>query len=212
MTDSSKAYFEDVAGSWDGMRQGFFPSSVRDCALDVARVRAGAVAADIGAGTGFMTEALVVRGLRVVAVDQSPKMLAVLAGKLAEAADVQCRVGTAERLPVADASMDHVFANMYLHHVEDPAGAIAEMTRIAKPGGTLVVTDVDSHDHEFLRTEHHDRWMGFERDHVRRWFEDAGLEGIRIECVGAECRATSEEGEGARICIFVASGTRAVGR
>jgi ubiquinone/menaquinone biosynthesis C-methylase UbiE len=210
-TDSSEKYFEEVAGSWDEMRSGFFPTSIRESALDMVAVQAGESAADIGAGTGFLTEALLQRGLKVVAVDRSKSMLAVLCEKLARTGDVECRSGTSEDLPVADGSVDRVFANMYLHHVEDPEVAIREMVRIVRPGGTVVVTDLDRHDHEFLRTEHQDRWMGFERDQVRRWFADVGLVGVRIECAGADCRTTSAEGEEAGISIFQAAGTRPAG-
>ena len=46
-------------------------------------------------------------------------------------------------LPLPDASVDAVFANMYLHHCPDPAAALREMARVLKPGGRLVVTDMD---------------------------------------------------------------------
>ncbi len=75
MPEGSKDYFDCVADAWDDMRKNFFPEAVRDRALDVADVRAGKLAAEIGAGTGFMTEALLARGLEVVAVDQSRSML-----------------------------------------------------------------------------------------------------------------------------------------
>ena len=114
----------------------------------------------------------------------------------------------AEHLPLETASVDYAFANMYLHHVEDPPTAIAEMVRILKPGGRLVVTDLDTHEFEFLRTEQHDRWLGFERADVRRWFREAGLDGVRVECVGEKCCAESEDGEDAAISIFIASGAR----
>ena len=120
--------------------------------------------------------------------------------------DVQCRVGNAESLPIQNASLDHVFANMYLHHVADPQTAIAEMVRTLKPGGKLTITDLDTHEHEFLKTEQHDVWMGFERTDVERWFVDAGLEGVVVDCVGQNCCTESEQGEDAAISIFVASG------
>jgi ubiquinone/menaquinone biosynthesis C-methylase UbiE len=60
---------------------------------------------------------------------------------------------------------------MYLHHVELPSEAIKEMVRILKPGGKLVVTDLDEHAFEFLKEEHHDKWMGFRRDDIERWFK-----------------------------------------
>lgn len=208
MGASSKEYFETVASQWDEMRAEFFPASLRDRALDAAGALAGQSAADVGAGTGFLTEALVERGLRVVAVDQSPAMLTILQQKHGKTGSLECREGASERLPLEDGSMDHVFANMYLHHVEDPGGAIAEMARSLKPGGSLVVTDVDSHEHEFLRTEHHDRWMGFEREQVRAWFEAAGLVDVFVECADARCSATSSGGEETDISIFLAKGIR----
>jgi ubiquinone/menaquinone biosynthesis C-methylase UbiE len=64
--------------------------------------------------------------------------------------------------------VDYVFANMYLHHVEQPVAAIREMARILKARGKLV--DLDEHNFESLRTEQHDRWPGFYREEVRQWF------------------------------------------
>jgi ubiquinone/menaquinone biosynthesis C-methylase UbiE len=59
---SSKQYFEQVATQWDEMRQNFFSENVREVALAVANIQAGAVAADLGAGTGFISEGLVKKG------------------------------------------------------------------------------------------------------------------------------------------------------
>jgi ubiquinone/menaquinone biosynthesis C-methylase UbiE len=208
MESSSKEYFDQIGAGWDEFREGLFPGSVRERALDEAGVQAGEIAADIGAGTGFLTEALVARGLKVVAVDQSEVMLEALSRKLTVPAGVECRTGVAEALPIDDGFVDHAFANMLLHHMEDPPGAIREMTRIVRPGGRLVITDLDAHEHEFLREEQHDRWMGFERDDVAAWLSEAGLVGVKIDCVGADCRTTSSAGEGIAVSIFVASGQK----
>ena len=72
---SSEQYFDKVADQWDHMRKSFFSDEVREKALAAANVKPGKLAADIGAGTGFITEGLVQNGLRVIAVDQSGAML-----------------------------------------------------------------------------------------------------------------------------------------
>ena len=65
------------------------------------------------------------------------------------------------------------------------------MTRILKPGGKLVITDLDEHDHEFLRTEQFDRWLGFKREDVRRWYAEAGLVEVGVECTDDNCCSAS---------------------
>ncbi len=205
----SKDYFDQVAGKWDEVRAGLFSEAVREKALAVAGVQAGQVAADIGAGTGFITEGLLHSGLRVIAVDQSEAMLAEMRRKFAGVEGIDYRLGEAEHLPIPDEAVDYAFASMYLHHVERPPEAIQEMVRILKPGGQLVITDLDEHEFEFLRREHHDRWMGFKREHVKHWFLAAGLKNVVVDCAGEDCCAQSSGGdEMASVSIFVASGEK----
>ncbi|MFQ5705440.1 MAG: class I SAM-dependent methyltransferase [Gemmatimonadales bacterium] len=208
MTDGSKEFFDGVADAWDEMRKNFYSDAVRDRALDVADVKPGRLAADIGAGTGFMTEGLLARGLNVVAVDQSQRMLEQMKQKFSAAGSVEYKLGGDSDLGIGDESVDYVFANMYLHHVEDPPAAIRAMARTLRPGGLLVITDVDKHDFEFLREEHNDRWLGFPRDSVDRWFRDTGLRDVVVDDVGQNCCVESSCGEAAAIGIFVASGTK----
>ncbi len=235
---SSREYFAQVAGDWDQMRTGFFSEAVREAALRLAGVRAGhctsQTAADLGAGTGFVTEALLQAGLSVAAVDQSAQMLAELRSRFGPGRPGGRRIATfeglAEALPLPDASVDFVFSNMFLHHVDDPGQAIAEMARVVRPGGRVVITDLDSHSHAFLLTEHHDRWPGFARADVTAWLDAAGLvhcqvEDARAERLGSQavggvccagpsgggevCCANSCDGsDKAQVSIFAAHATR----
>jgi ubiquinone/menaquinone biosynthesis C-methylase UbiE len=205
----SKRYFDKVANEWDTMRKAFFSEIVREKAMAIAEVLPGKLAADIGAGTGFVTEGLLQKGLRVIAVDQSEAMIHQMKNKFGDSPMIDYRIGEAGAIPIEDSSVDYVFANMFLHHVENPRLAIKEMVRILKPGGSLVITDLDKHDFEFLKTEHKDRWMGFRRSDVKRWFVESGLKNIEVDCAGDNCCAKSSSGsEFASISIFVVLGKK----
>lgn len=206
---NSRTYFDEVAPEWDKMRTAFFSEAVRDRALEVGGAEKGMLAADIGAGTGFITEGLVRRGLRVIAVDSSESMLQIMKRKFAGVEEIDYRVGDACKLPISSRTVDRVFANMYLHHVNAPHKAIREMARILKSGGMLVLTDMDEHHFGFLRVEHHDRWLGFRREDIYHWFTAAGLKNVTVDCAGENCCADSGSGsEHASVSIFVASGRK----
>jgi len=173
---NSKRYFDDVSNQWDTIRQTFFSDNIRKKMCEVAEVKMGETAVDIGAGTGFVTQELVNRKLRVIAVDQSQE------------------------------SVDYAMENLFLHHVEYPGQAIKEITRILKPGGKVVIADLDRHNHEFLRTEQFDVWLGFERSDIRDWLANAGLPDIRVDDLNEECCCDScESCDSAAISIFIAS-------
>jgi ubiquinone/menaquinone biosynthesis C-methylase UbiE len=208
MAGSSKQYFDTIGSDWDRLQESFYSDRVRERALTEAGVLPGCEAADVGAGTGFITQGLIQRRVRVIAVDQSRAMLDALRRKFPWPDRVDCRIGEAEQLPIADASVDYCFANMVLHHVESPPAAIAEMVRILKPGGKAVVTDLDTHVFACLSTEHHDRWMGFDREDVRKWFRAAGLAGVRVDGLGEQCCTATDDGHAAPISIFIASGAK----
>jgi ubiquinone/menaquinone biosynthesis C-methylase UbiE len=204
-----KRYFNEVAPRWDKIRRTFFSEAVREKAISAANVVSDKVAADIGAGTGFITGGLIEKGLKVIAVDQSELMLREMRKEFNGIGTIDYRIGDAINLPIEDGYVDYVFANMFLHHVESPVDAIEEMARILKPTGVLVITDLDEHKFEFLKTEHYDRWMGFRREDVKRWYIEAGLEEVKVDCAGENCCAQSGCGDtNARIGIFVASGKR----
>lgn len=97
-------------------------------------------ALEIGAGTGYFSLNLLQLGAveRLVATDISPAMLAELKGTAERLGlEVETRATDAERLPFEDASFDFVFGHAVLHHLPDLRGALAELRRVLRPGGTL---------------------------------------------------------------------------
>jgi ubiquinone/menaquinone biosynthesis C-methylase UbiE len=207
--DDTLEYFDQVADKWDEMRRAFFGDGVRDAAIAAAGVTAGALVVDVGTGTGFLAEAALNRGARVIGIDISERMLAQVSARFAER-PFEARRGDTGELPIGSAEADAVLANMVLHHAIDPPAAIREMARALKPGGTLVVTDADTHAHEWLRTEQHDQWLGFARDDIDRWFRAAGLEEVAVGDTHELCSPTSSCGTRAAITIFIAKGRKPV--
>lgn len=206
----SKGYFEKVANEWDDLQQTFFSDSARNKAFAVANIKRGDTIADVGAGTGYITEGLIDKGVKVIAVDQSLLMLKEMQSKFSKYDTIDYRVGDSENLPINESEVDFAFANMYLHHVDNPEKSIKEMTRIIKKGGKLLITDLDEHSHEFLRTEQYDKWLGFKRDDIKKWFELAGLKNVVVDCVGDKCCADSEckQTDRAEISIFIGYGEK----
>lgn len=212
MTPASTIYFERIADRWDQMRTGYFADAVREAAIAQAYLRPEMTVADVGCGTGFLAAGLAPLVRRVYALDASPAMLEGARRNLAAFANLVYLPADGSALPLSDASVDVALANMYLHHCPDPAAAIRELARILRPGGRLVITDLDRHTHEWMRTEMADAWLGFERAEVKAWLRAAGLVNVLVDSTDQSCCASaqSQEAEGAEIGVFVATGARPV--
>ena len=206
MSDT-KDYFDNVSDQWDEMRQRFFGEGVRRAAIAAAGVQPGMTVADIGTGTGFLAEAALDAGARVIGVDLSDGMLQQVTTRFS-GRPFEARQSTEHELPLEDNEADAIVANMFLHHAEDPPATIARLARALKPGGRLVITDADSHTHEWLRLEQHDRWLGFDRGDIARWFREAGLEDVSVSDTQEICSPTSNCGTQAAITIFLARGSK----
>lgn len=127
MTDPAVS-FGRAAATYDAARPEY-PAEAVQWLLDGV----GGRVADVGAGTGKLTRALVAAGAEVVAVDPDLQMLQTLSDSLPA---VPTFVGTAESLPLPDSALDLVVLAQAWHWV-DPVTASAEVARVLRPGGTL---------------------------------------------------------------------------
>ena len=177
----SRSFFDAVGPEWDALRRVWNDDALRARALARVLPR-DLVALDVGTGTGTLALELAAAGMRVIAVDHSKAMLDATQRKLdASDARVELRLGEAEALPVGDAEVDAAFAHLVLQYLPVPARAFAELARVVKPGGAVVVVDFVRHDREWMRQELGVVWMGFEPDEVAQGLADAGLEHVRVE-------------------------------
>lgn len=182
--ESSREYFGRMAEHWDDIRRGYFSDRVRDTAIGRAKLESTMRVADVGSGTGFMAVGLAPLVREVICLDNSPEMLDVARRNLADTANVRFGLAEGARLPLADGSVDAVFANMYLHHADDPLATIHDMVRILRSNGLLIITDMDKHNNEWQRTEMADLWLGFERDQIDGWYRQAGLVSVEVVSTG----------------------------
>jgi ArsR family transcriptional regulator len=67
-------------------------------------------------------------------------------------------------------------ANMVLHHVANPADALKEVHRGLRPGGLFILADLAAHSEESYREKLGAMWLGFERQEIESWLEEAHLE------------------------------------
>jgi len=178
----SRSFFDAVGPEWDALRKVWNDDALRARAL--ARVLPSELrVADVGTGTGTLALELAAAGMRVIAIDHSKAMLEATRRKLEETGTegVELRQGEAEALPLADAEVDAAFAHLVLQYLPAPGRALAELARVVRPGGAVVVVDFVRHDREWMRQELGVVWMGFEPDEVASWLADAGLERVRVE-------------------------------
>jgi demethylmenaquinone methyltransferase/2-methoxy-6-polyprenyl-1,4-benzoquinol methylase len=106
----------------------------------VSRVPAdGGSVLDVATGTGLVAERLLRRGQPVTGLDQSAEMLAVARERLAGRAELV--EASAESLPFADASFDHLTFTYLLRYVDDPAATLSELARVVRPGGTMAMLE-----------------------------------------------------------------------
>lgn len=131
----------------------------RDLILELIGRIDGKQVLDVGCGDGVLSFELARRGANVTGLDADPTMIAA-ARKRGEAERVSVRLveGHVERLPFADASHDIVVAVTVLCFVPDASAAVAEMARVLRPDGRLVVGELGRWS----------LWAGIRR--LRGWF------------------------------------------
>lgn len=143
--------------------------------LDKLNFNVDASALEIGPGDGSFLPDLAQRFKQVWAFDNSPAMLE-LARQVCERealANVSLRL--ADALHEYSLEVDCVVVNMVLHHFAAPADAIQQMANRLKPGGSVLITELCSHNQSWAREACGDLWLGFEQDDLARWAIAAGL-------------------------------------
>jgi ubiquinone/menaquinone biosynthesis C-methylase UbiE len=172
-----KTHGQAVSEQFDPQAQAYLTSAVHSQGPDLARARelvaasipAKGVGLDVGCGAGHLAFALAPLVSRIVAVDASDSMLATVRAAAAEKglSNIETRQASAEHLPFDDASFCFAATRYSAHHWTDLSAAMAEMRRVVKPGGFVIVIDVEAPEDPLVDT--HFQAIEFLRDrsHVR---------------------------------------------
>lgn len=128
------------SGDAYGRFMGRWSAQIAEEFLRAVSVPAGGTWLDVGCGTGELLGAVLrlVRPKRAVGIDPSPEFVAAATLRWqSPTEDAVFEVGSAERLPYPDGLFDGVISGLALNFVPDPKAALAEMARVARPGGTV---------------------------------------------------------------------------
>jgi ubiquinone/menaquinone biosynthesis C-methylase UbiE len=141
---------------------------------------------DVGCGTGAASRAAAEMGAAVVGVDLSPEMVKEAMTLAGPRENLAFDVADVEHLPFPDGRFTAVLCSNAFHHYPDPAGAVAEMSRVLAPGGRLAIGDATSDLRAARIADRFLRW--FEPGHVRLYrsaelgafVQDAGLDRVQL--------------------------------
>ena len=144
--------------------------------------------ADLGAGEGLVSQLLAQRARQVWCIDNSPRMVEVgteLAAKN-NLSNLSYKLGDIERVPLEEKSVDLAILSQALHHAQHPQSAVNEAFRILRPGGQLLILDLNQHDFEKARELYADVWLGFKESTLQSFLNNAGFVKTEVTIVATE--------------------------
>lgn len=183
---AARDYFNRLAGR---LGKSFCPGrSWSEVGPLLAQLIPHVVIADLGAGEGWLAQLLAQHASKVIAVDNSPKMVAFAKAEMKKKkiTNIEYRLGDLAEPPIEPSSVDLAVLSQALHHTVNPAEAIAAAANLLKPGGRLAILDLSQHQFDKARKLYGDHWLGFSEVDLRQWLKDAGLQKINVQLLVPE--------------------------
>ena len=184
--DKMRRYFDELAGKFG--RQYVPGRSWKGIAEALLKLMPPMVIADLGAGEGTISQLMAQRAKRVIAIDNSEKMVE-FGAELARThgiANLEYRLGDLEDVPIRAGTVDLAFLSQALHHAVHPERAIAEAWRILKPGGKIAILDLNRHHFEEAREMYADLWLGFTELEIEKLLKSASFRNVETTVVHRE--------------------------
>jgi ubiquinone/menaquinone biosynthesis C-methylase UbiE len=183
---TAREYFNRVAGR---LGKSFCPGRTwTEIGPLLAQLVPHVVVADLGAGEGWLSQLLARRAEKVIAVDNSPKMVAFgrTESKKKGIPNLEYRLGDLAAPPIPARSVDIVILSQALHHTANPQQAVAAAAKLLRKGGRLIVLDLNQHHFDQARELYGDYWLGFSEADLRDWLAAAGLQQVEVQLLTPE--------------------------
>jgi ArsR family transcriptional regulator len=184
--DQMRRYFDELAGKFG--RQYVPGRSWKGVAEALLKLMPPMVIADLGAGEGTISQLMAQRAKKVIAIDNSEKMVE-FGGELARKhgiGNMEYRLGELEDVPIRTGTVDLAFLSQALHHARHPERAVEEARRILRPGGRIAVLDLNRHHFEEAREMYADVWLGFTELELERYLKVGGFKSVETSVVYKE--------------------------
>lgn len=196
----ARKFFTGAAGEWDATREKLYGSQFLDSAL-LSMIPSQYVVADLGCGTGQLTEKLSGFVSSVIGIDNTPAMLQAARDRTARLSNADIREGDLEALPLKDGSIDIALMVLALSYVPEPLACIHEMSRVLKSGGRAIIIDVTAHDREDFRREMGQTRLGFNSREIQGMLSQSSFHNPKYTPLPPEPTAIGP-------ALFLASGTK----
>ncbi|HEY2626202.1 MAG TPA: metalloregulator ArsR/SmtB family transcription factor [Candidatus Udaeobacter sp.] len=184
--DKAREYFDELAGKFG---RHYCPGrSWQALAHALITLLPRLTVADLGAGEGTLSQLLAKNARKVIAIDNSPKMVE-FGSHLAKKhgfKNLEYRLGDIEEPPIVNNSVDFAILSQALHHAIHPQQAIRAAHRILKRDGRLVILDLLSHRFERARELYADHWLGFSEVQLHQFLEKNTFREIEVSVVARE--------------------------
>jgi len=184
--DKAREYFDELAGKFG---RHYCPGrSWQALAHALITLLPPLTVADLGAGEGTLSQLLAKNARKIIAIDNSPKMVE-FGSQLAKKhgfKNLEYRLGDIEDPPIANNSVDLAILSQALHHAIHPQRAIGAAHRLLKRGGRLVILDLLSHRFERARELYADHWLGFSEVQLHQFLEKTSFREIEVSVVARE--------------------------
>ncbi len=199
----SEEFFATAAAGWDRLRAGLFGDTFYLWAV-LGLIDPSLSVGDLGCGTGQLSATIAPYVKRVVAVDASADMLEAARVRLRTFGHVEVRSGQLEALPIDSGALDVAMLSLVLHHSPDPSKALSEASRALRPGGRMLVVDMQPHERIEYQQQMGHVWLGFGEKQIERMLGAVGMVDVHVRPLPVDPEARGP-------ALFAAAGTKANG-